>query len=435
MSSMFLYPLNYAQDIKLFARYDLSSLAAGETTGNNSVQIIGGSLSGGMMLENCSFIQASGASWDYINHPMLLANESSSLITPGISGILGLGTNRHNGDFNNSGLGVWLSRNPSNSNVSFGLQLNPPTASSRQGGTFDWLVPDQTAYVGDISWRTLAIVSNASINSDWIIELDSWNVSVSERSSTSRSGEMNAIVEPYVPSLIFPYAEAMSIYDRVADANKSGISATSYLWSVPCQTRMSLTVTFGAQSFSINEDYLVQNLNGSCWGSIEGWSDENETLYLLGSAFVSSIYLVASASGVEQGSLGFAKRAEPPRKLEAGTIAGVTLGSVACAILLYLGILQSYKFWRLQHPTYKRLNGPQPFILSQPTASQAPTALMPILPSPTRPKSYALSYVQSPFSGSICLIPLRSILVILQLLPRLLLLSLKDKLIRYSLLK
>lgn len=55
---------------------------------------------------------------------------------------------------------------------------------------------------------------------------------------------------------------------------------------------MSLTLTFGSLSVPVDQTALVvPNDNGSCFGTIEEWSDPQVEEYLLGSSFISLLYM------------------------------------------------------------------------------------------------------------------------------------------------
>ncbi len=56
-------------------------------------------------------------------------------------------------------------------------------------------------------------------------------------------------------------------------------------------SKMNLTLTFGDVSFLVDESVLVRNQSGQCFGTIEEWSSPSSTEYLLGSNFLSSVYV------------------------------------------------------------------------------------------------------------------------------------------------
>lgn len=64
------------------------------------------------------------------------------------------------------------------------------------------------------------------------------------------------------------------------------------VWSIPCDTQLTVTFTFAGQSFSIGENQLiVKQSDGSCVGTVQAWSDGSVNSILLGSSFISAFYL------------------------------------------------------------------------------------------------------------------------------------------------
>ncbi|TFK31098.1 aspartic peptidase domain-containing protein [Crucibulum laeve] len=319
-------------------KYDLNS-APTAPIGSQAVSVLGASASGQVMQENCSMVTDNSSLWHYPEHPMVMVNQSSSLISSGISGILGLGTNRLNGNFSSSTLGGWLSSNAALSNVSFGLSLNPPEISSSDAGQLHWLAPDPSAYQGEVSWKDL--ITTTSLDSDWVFKMDSWMFNVTDGGSQSRNGgNMTTAVDPYNPNIIFPSDIAHSIHSSINGAVLKTQTSMSSVWSIPCDSRMSLTITVGTHPYMLLEDKLIQSDNGNCTSAIEGWTDNTNDAYLFGATFISSVYLIFTVNSMGHGSLGFAKRGLVSAKgLSPGAIAGITLGSLACAGILIVGIM------------------------------------------------------------------------------------------------
>lgn len=75
-------------------------------------------------------------------------------------------------------------------------------------------------------------------------------------------------------------------------ANMGSLGAASQAWTIPCDAKFSFAFLVGGQTFTLDHNSLVIPVSsGQCVSAIEGWSDENETRYLLGTAFISSVYL------------------------------------------------------------------------------------------------------------------------------------------------
>lgn len=69
------------------------------------------------------------------------------------------------------------------------------------------------------------------------------------------------------------------------------ISATT-VYTLPCDTQLQLTLTFGSVSVTLTETQLVQNLgNSTCLGVLQEWASDNVTEYILGASLISNLYL------------------------------------------------------------------------------------------------------------------------------------------------
>ena len=139
------------------------------------------------------------------------------MFTGSVSGLVGLGTGRSPRPSNSSGFqatfsdtiyGGWLSRNPMQSNFTFGLRLAPPTllpynqsggtgtpavstSSNSSGGVLHWLHPDSSAY--DASrLQTLSMATNTSADifpgdgsqPDWTVQIDGFTISSGSLTTT-----------------------------------------------------------------------------------------------------------------------------------------------------------------------------------------------------------------------------------------------------------
>ncbi|KAJ3768122.1 aspartic peptidase domain-containing protein [Lentinula raphanica] len=172
-----------------------------------SVSLLGTNASGSLIDENCQLTQSNGSAWPYPNQTLIVANTSSNLFSPGISGVFGLGTNGRNGDFSATVFSGWLSRNPGKTNFTYGMMLNPPWDSGTDGGVLHWQSPDTASFEGDVAWKSMSTSNSTSLQSDWYITMDSLSFTDSDDSVTvSRSGELVTAVDPFEAPLIFPQA-------------------------------------------------------------------------------------------------------------------------------------------------------------------------------------------------------------------------------------
>ena len=69
----------------------------------------------------------------------------------------------------------------------------------------------------------------------------------------------------------------------------SDIGQTYY---IPCDADITFTVLLSGFGYRLSKETLViKTANGSCTGTIEGWTDSTVTNYLLGSRFISTVYV------------------------------------------------------------------------------------------------------------------------------------------------
>ncbi|KAI5119798.1 hypothetical protein M0805_006595 [Coniferiporia weirii] len=368
-----------------------ASTSAQPWPGSENITVGSASLGGPLIKENCGLQEINGSTWQYPNQTgeihnldglkvlmdfylwllVIVANASSSLFSGVTSGLIGLGTNANGaaGDFLDTVFGGWLSRNPSQNNFTFGMALDPPLFTSNDdegnGGVLHWIVPDSNAYEGTISWNTVNVsstvanapagsddVSGADANSgftmpesDWTIEMDGWAVSVSE-TVVSNSNKAQAIVEPYFSDTYFPSSQANLFYTAIPSAIKtSSPVAGAQAWTIPCDTKLSMALTFSGQLFSVDESQLIEpQSDGTCLGTIKAWPDSSVNNFLLGSSFISAFYLIFvvgnPGSGVPN-SIGMANRSQSATASKTiGAIVGGTIGGV-----VFVAILIGTAYW------------------------------------------------------------------------------------------
>ncbi|THU87757.1 acid protease [Dendrothele bispora CBS 962.96] len=328
--------------------YNVSKSTTAQQLGSSQdVSLFGGTAGGSLIREDCHFTQSNGSAWVYNNQTIIVANQTQSLLTQGISAVVGLGTNARNGDFKSTIYNQWLLNHPGVTNFTFGMALNPPTPDSQtDGGVLHWLAPETTAYQGDLTWRRMEPIdptsgaSDISTETDWFVGLDNWSFFNGIDSNVSKDGNMIAAIDLFEPGLVFPQTAAGQIYGTIQDAQlltRSPPTELGKLWSVPCDTKMQLTLTFDSLSVVLKEDMLVRQLDGICVGTISQWSNSSATEYFLGSAFISTVYLVFLISESSGSSIGIARRNTEDgsgNKLSGGVIAGIVLGGFAAVLMM-----------------------------------------------------------------------------------------------------
>lgn len=185
-----------------------------------------------------------------------IVNQASGAnIAGGVSGLVGLGTNRglaspssnttYNPSFDDSIMGQWLSVHPTALNFSFGVALEKPVVTpkpntgasppvlglSSTAGTVHWLQPDHTAY--DESTLAFAEVNNsqalqtslATDPQDWVVSLDGW-VFLSGGNTISNRRQVVANVDPLYQGIYLPLDQATLI--RKFEANVHVLAAYFY---------------------------------------------------------------------------------------------------------------------------------------------------------------------------------------------------------------
>ncbi|KAK0197908.1 aspartic peptidase domain-containing protein [Armillaria mellea] len=369
-----------------------ASATVEQLPGSRNVSVINTSAGGNLITEDCSLKLSNGSGWFYPNQTIILANQSDSLISPGHTGIIGLGTNARDGDFDATVFGGFLSQNPSQTNFSFGMALNQAPddtqaiAPDSDGGVFHWFQPDPSYYDGDVAWKNMVPSNSSSLAADFHVIMDSWTFTTSLGNS-SQSGDLVTLIDPMYSTMTFPQGAAALVYAGVLGASVVANTSLTNIWGVPCLSKMNLTLTFGAVSFLVDESVLVRDQSGQCFGAIEEWSSPSTTEYLLGSNFLSSVYVILTVSSATDGMVGFAQRAVKinSKRLNAASIAGVALGSAAFAIVVAVSAVLIYRARHKRRPAEPSDKEITPYIPSTPLSGS--TSKSP-LPSPEIVTSY-----------------------------------------------
>ncbi|CCM01437.1 uncharacterized protein FIBRA_03489 [Fibroporia radiculosa] len=340
--------------------------------GTDGVSLIGGSYSGSVVKDNCSMV-TSGAPWIYTNQTILIAQQQAngSVFDNGISGLIGLGTNRvfassgetssgtnYSASFSDTIFSNWLNNNQDQAAFQFGMNLEPPAIvpttsssavttlpSSVSAGTLNWLSPDTSVYdTSSLSYKTVesyqGITFATGSQPDWTVELDGWMFK-SGSGSISNNTQMVTVVDPYYPDIYFPYAEAALINAAISGSSlQTGLSSLgnqSQAWTVPCDAQFTFSVVIGSQTFSIDQSALVIQLgNGVCASGIEAWSDQTVDEHLLGALFIQQFYLIFNVGRNGTDTIGFASRSTGSKSTSKGAIIGGTIGGVLGVALLGL---------------------------------------------------------------------------------------------------
>ena len=168
---------------------------------------------------------------------------ANAQVGSGLSGLIGLGTNRggsassnssdFSADFYDSIMGQFFIRNPTAVNFTFGMALNTPLNAPRgsnasgtvpgagsDAGILHWLQPDPSAYdANQVSWVTAnndaansspTVSNNSTGSGDWFVGLDGW-VMTSGNNHVSNTKSVVATVDPLYTDMYLPADQARLI--------------------------------------------------------------------------------------------------------------------------------------------------------------------------------------------------------------------------------
>ncbi|KDQ62118.1 hypothetical protein JAAARDRAFT_44624 [Jaapia argillacea MUCL 33604] len=321
-----------------------------------------------LIKEVCSVQQSNGTIWGYANQTIVVANQSTSIFTNGVSGLFSLGTNSHAGTYSDSIIGYLLSSNPKMASLVIGMAINSGV-NSDDGGALHLLMPDPDSFVGNVAWKTVQgsapdvgtnttfqPTSQPAVTGEWLVQLDGWSFKSGADTISNVQGGMSS-VDPYFQGIYVPFAQAAQIYAGVNNAILQGSSDTpgTQRWAIPCDSKMSFTVSFNPASFSIDESILVSRQGAACYGIIEGWADTTNPNYLLGSQFLSTVYTIFNASSPytsTSSSLGFAQRAPvqgASKGTNVGAIVGGSVGGAAFLVMVAGLGLFTYRYYKTRN--------------------------------------------------------------------------------------
>lgn len=396
-----------------------ASASAVSLNGQDNTTFFGTTTSGQLIKENCGALLQNGSFWQYPNQTVVVVNQqSNSLLSNGVSGIFGLGTNggptgssSSGVGFNDTIFGQFLNRNPTRSNFTFGMMLNSLPASGSpsrgsDGGILHWTKPDESFFdPNKVTYKTVADTSTSAGNTngttintgqDWTVGLDGWIATVGN-THLSNTDTVVAVVDPLYPNIYLPGDQAKLIHDTIngsALSSASTLGGLSQAYSIPCDAQFSFGLLVGSQTFVLNPDQLIlKQGNGTCVSAIEGFTDSALTQYLVGSRFISTIYLIFNIPRDGPPTLGFSPRAFPSKSsTNVGAIVGGTVGGVAFVIILGLAA-----FWYLRRRADRRMGpfeiedadkpvpqaGVEPYMVGAPTPAQP--SIAPSTPLPTQP--------------------------------------------------
>ncbi|KAK0189337.1 aspartic peptidase domain-containing protein [Armillaria mellea] len=355
-----------------------ASTTATDLPGWQNVALVGESNAGGNIItESCGLKKNNGQDWTYSNQTIVVANTSYSMFSPGVSGIFGLGPSSRDENFSATVFGGYLSTQHSGENFTYGMALSPNTGFSSDGGYLHLVQPDNSFFQGEISWKTMQTFNTTSLNTDFYIELDSCTLTTGNGNNISRTGGLVTVIDPIYEALIFPQQDAGSLYSSITGAYVAGYTNSTTYYTVPCDTRMKITFTINDLAITLDESKLIINQGGHCTGLIQMWSSSQASEYVLGSSFLSNVYVIMTLSNATSGMVGFAAKASNTSGgggLSTGAIVGIAVGSVVGAFLLIIIGVLLFRYIRKRRRTRKASAGYKEPILTDggPGATESP---------------------------------------------------------------
>ncbi|PVF92712.1 acid protease [Serendipita vermifera] len=259
---------------------------------------------------------------------------TDTLYPDGCYGILGYGVDpKPDVPSNSTLLGIYLPSGLRSTEAVCGIELNRDD-SGLQGGTFTMGGKDETAFTGDFTVLNVPGTDAAPGRPSWTVPLDSISASISERpdNSTSLLQGGFASIDPYYPFLAIPGSAASNLYAQIegatevpaSTASNTGLSTGNRRYTVPCGSKVTLTLTFGGKSFAMDIQDFISKEGDVCYGTIEVSEDD---IYKVGSPFMRNVYTTFGAIFDDEGTptfnVAFAdKAARTPTTSGAGSPTG-----------------------------------------------------------------------------------------------------------------
>ena len=123
------------------------------------------------------------------------------------------------------------------------LRSPDDSESATDGGVLHWVVPDSSAHEGAVAQVSAQVSPRSEVSandgnngalslpeSDWAIQLDQWTASFDGGSFANSTAQL-AIIEPWVPNIIFPQSQAEKYCKFLL--LPPGVALTERLWKIP----------------------------------------------------------------------------------------------------------------------------------------------------------------------------------------------------------
>jgi len=207
------------------------------------------------------------------------ANINYDIYPKGCHGVLGYGVDGPPDPKNSSLLGVYLPQNITTAVC--GIELNWNGDANQ--GDFTMGDTDASAYTGGFT-KMIVPPATSVARPSWSIPVDSIHAAV-DKGVQSISGNI-ASIDPYYPNIELPADAVQTLYSKISNAVVSPSNSNRY--TVPCNTKIQLTMIFGGRNFTMDPRDAIRNENGTCYGVVQATSSGN--LYKIGSPFMRNVY-------------------------------------------------------------------------------------------------------------------------------------------------
>jgi hypothetical protein len=156
--------------------------------------------------------------------------------------------------------------------------------------------PNKDRYTGDLNWQDT--VPN---------DRGFWEINIADAGADGTSSGLRGrtgIVDTGTSYILMPQADAIAMHNLIPGFTQSGET-----FSVPCNTKRALQITFGKTTYNISTaDWVGGTLAaGGCQSNIIGRQTFGETQWLLGDVFLKNVYTVFD---FEEGKVGFGAKSE-----------------------------------------------------------------------------------------------------------------------------
>ncbi|KAK0706794.1 aspartic peptidase domain-containing protein [Lasiosphaeria miniovina] len=165
---------------------------------------------------------------------------------------------------------------------------------------------DKAKYTGDITYTS----TSTNAKGDWAIPLD--DIEYDGKSIGDGIKGRLAYIDTGTSFVFGPPADVAALHKLIPGASSDdGVN-----YKVPCDTNLSIPVTFSGVTYGISSKDWISSSGGACTSNIYGHEVVRNT-WLLGDVFLKNVFAVFDA---DQSRIGFATKPEPPKQTSTSTV-------------------------------------------------------------------------------------------------------------------